>query len=263
MKKIFISLVISLLLTLVFSKNYVKINNAIRRRLCFFQKEQTSLPTPIKLINPPSSQNDSLSLITPTPLASQELKDEVSLEVPFISQAPLKHWDTYHEDLCEEAAILMVAASKNKANPISKKEMEEELTKIVEFEKSLFNGRWQSTTAEEIALVLQKKFDINARVLENFSIEDLKKELSEGHLIIAPTYGRALKNPFYTPPGPIYHAVVVKGYKKNQFITNDPGTNQAGKDYLYEEKLLFEAIHDWPGKTEDVPLAVKRVVIVY
>jgi len=251
------------------AQNRLRISNALKRRLYVFQKERILLPSEVALATTSPSPTTWQATKTPVsatpylPSPSPSLKSEVYLEAPFISQAPLKHWDAYHEELCEEAAILIVAGSKGKIAPQSKKEMEEELSEIVNFEKGLFNGRWQSTNAEEIARVLQEKFDIKAEVVENFSILDLKQKLSEGHLIIAPTYGRALGNPFYTPPGPIYHALVLKGYRGNQFITHDPGTNQTGENYLYDERVLFKAIHDWPGKSEDVPRSPRRVIVIY
>lgn len=53
-----------------------------------------------------------------------------------------------------------------------------------------------------------------------------------------------LGNPYFTPPGPIYHMLVIKGYNLTEFITNDPGTRR-GADYVYSYQTLMKAIHDW------------------
>ena len=62
--------------------------------------------------------------------------------------------------------------------------------------------------------------------------------------------GRELNNPYYKAPGPIYHAVVVKGYVNGKFITNDPGTSH-GHDYLYDPQTLINANHEWNAANID------------
>jgi hypothetical protein len=59
--------------------------------------------------------------------------------------------------------------------------------------------------------------------------------------------GRQLGNPNYKQPGPLYHMLVIKGYKKNgDFITNDSGTRK-GADYIYQADVIMQAMHDWNG----------------
>ena len=101
----------------------------------------------------------------------------------------------------------------------------------------------------------------NITVREATSITDIKNEISVGRIVIAPAAGRLLKNPYFTPPGPLYHMVVIRGFDdaRSVFVTNDAGTRR-GNGLLYPQTVLFNAIHDWNGG--DVLHGKKTVIIV-
>ena len=70
--------------------------------------------------------------------------------------------------------------------------------------------------------------------------------------------GKALPNPYFRNGGPVYHALIIRGYTADAFITNDPGT-RSGENFLYAYDTLLHAIHDWNhGNVKDG----KRVVLV-
>jgi len=96
----------------------------------------------------------------------------------------------------------------------------------------------------------------------DFSVEDIKDELHDGNLVVAPMNGQELHNPYYTQPGPLRHMLVIIGYDPDsrEFITNDPGT-RLGKQYRYSEQTLFEAIHDY-STGDDLPLPPKRKAMI-
>jgi hypothetical protein len=100
-------------------------------------------------------------------------------------------------------------------------------------------------------------------VLENIKLEDLKKELKKGNLVLVPTDGRALKNPFFKAPGPERHLVVLKAYdpKKKEFVTNDPGTRK-GENYRYPENILFKAIRAYPTGYHLPIKEIKKTMLV-
>ena len=78
-------------------------------------------------------------------------------------------------------------------------------------------------------------------------MEQIKKEIASGRPVIVPAAGRILPNPNFTPPGPKYHMLVIKGYNSTQFITNDQGTRK-GDGFVYTYNSLLNALHDWdPG----------------
>jgi len=76
--------------------------------------------------------------------------------------------------------------------------------------------------------------------------------------------GQKLKNPFFTPPGPLEHMIVIIGYdyQTNEFITNDSGTKH-GQNYRYKENILFEALRDYPtGNHKPIIDIQKNIIIV-
>ena len=87
----------------------------------------------------------------------------------------------------------------------------------------------------------------NYEVKKNITVKDIIKNLEQGNIIIVPTNGRLLKNPNFSGLGPERHMVLIKGYdyRKKLFITNDPGTRN-GENYKYSEKILYQAIRDYP-----------------
>ena len=84
----------------------------------------------------------------------------------------------------------------------------------------------------------------NMEIIENPTVEDIKNKLAAGYPVIVPAAGQALGNPFFTPPGPLYHMLVIRGYTETGFITNDPGTRR-GEAYVYSFDRLMSSIHDW------------------
>ena len=118
-----------------------------------------------------------------------------------------------------------------------------ELLALVEYEKKNY-GFHEDTSTEQTAQLIRDYYGYKVKVYYDISLEDIKKELARGNPVIVPTAGRLLNNPYFTPPGPIYHMLVVKGYTPTEFITNDPGTKR-GADYSYSYQVLEKAIHDW------------------
>lgn len=168
-------------------------------------------------------------------------------KVPFTSQAPFGDWSEPYKNFCEEASIAMVAHF-IWGVPLSSKIADLEMRIIQKFEQLVF-GRAIDNNAEDVALVLKTLYGFkNVFIKEISSEKDIIGQLDTGKVLIAPVAGRMLKNPYFTPPGPIYHILVIKGYDevKKTFITNDPGTRR-GENFSYGQKLLYEAIHDWNG----------------
>ena len=186
--------------------------------------------------------------------------DEISVSVPFASQAPLGVWDAVHEEACEEASLVMLkyyADQKELTPKIAEKEIQE----MVKFEIKNY-GDYKDTSAVETAKLAGDFYALkNLKVIYDFSVSDLKKYLSLGKPIIVPASGRALNNPFYTPPGPLYHNLVLIGYSGDKIITNDPGTKR-GEGYAYDMDTLYNAIHDFPGKAEDIDRGRKAMRVV-
>lgn len=190
----------------------------------------------------------------------REMPKEVNLDVPFTSQAPFANWDTLHEEACEETAALMVRWYYQGITSVAPTEADEAILDFVESEKSIL-GFYEDTNADELVQVIKKKWGYKSvRMLENPTVVDLKSELASGRPVIVLAAGRMLGNPFYTQPGPVYHALVLKGYTKDgRFITNDPGTKR-GADYLYKPDVIINAMHEWNGG--DVLRGLKMAIVI-
>ncbi|EKE16220.1 MAG: hypothetical protein ACD_11C00026G0010 [uncultured bacterium] len=173
--------------------------------------------------------------------------DNIISGVPFVLQAPFANWDDpVFQDACEEAAILMTKGWLE-GKTFSTQQMYDEIKKIVDLEKEILN-EYVDASAEDTALILKKysKYE-KINVVKNITKDDLKQEILKGNLVILPTNGQKLDNPYYVAPGPITHMIVLVGYdsSKKEFVVNDSGTKR-GENYRYDETVLFDAIGNYP-----------------
>ena len=169
----------------------------------------------------------------------------VFLPVPFTSQAPADNWAEPWQNFCEEASIVMTAHYLW-GLPLTPSFAELEMQIIKRYEDLTFKHS-KDTSIEETALVLKNLYgfkDIETQKIQ--SPNDIKQELAAGRAVVAPVAGRMLFNPYFHPPGPNYHMVVIRGFddEKGMFIVNEPGTRR-GNAYEYPVNILFAAIHDW------------------
>lgn len=194
-------------------------------------------------------------------LATTEISlKRVLLPVPFQSQAPFGNWGMPWKEGCEEASIVLVqtALQQKKLTP---HDMSQEILKLVVWQNKEW-GTHKDLTAQETMDLAQKNYQLKFEIKEKPTINDLKKILRDRRLVIVPTAGRLLKNPYFKQPGPVYHMVVLRGYddKKGVFIVNDVGTRR-GEAYQYKYSVFMKAIHDWPGSENKMLTGVPRVLV--
>jgi len=172
------------------------------------------------------------------------LPASLNVEMPFYTQAPFSNWDYPWQESCEEASVLLVANLYNNLN-LDRTAFNDELLRLVEWEKSYF-GSYEHTTVAQTAEILKINYNLDTSIHENPSFTDLQTILSNGHLIIAPFAGKLLFNPNFKNGGPNYHMLVIKGYdsKKMQIVTHDVGTRN-GENYVYDWTIIENALHDW------------------
>ncbi len=185
---------------------------------------------------------------TPTNPTPTSLPASINLPVPFTSQAPEKKWDQPWQDACEEATILMMDAY-YKGYGLSPLFAKDELIKMVVAEEE--RGWGLSIEIEKIRQLMQEygSYDTSKwrlRIVENPTVEDLKRFIANRQPVLVVADGRVLDNPHFRNGGPEYHTLIIRGYTPTHFISNDPGT-QFGENFIYTYDNLMESIRDWNG----------------
>ncbi len=230
-------------------------------RDCQWKKSAAEMPSQseeakprLSATKPKSSQNQTLKPAE-KPTANQiGIKPAVNLDVPFTSQAPYAVWDQLHNEACEEEAVITVNnyLAGGRGAKIAPAKADRQIKQMVDWEIRLW-GAQKDLTAAETVKYLAKEYSRRpaAEVKSDFSIDDIKRELSAGRPVIVPAAGRLLGNPNFKRPGPIYHMVVIVGYDDKGFICNDPGTRK-GYKYRYTFDRILYATHDWNGSADNI-----------
>lgn len=197
-------------------------------------------------------------------LLEKNIPDKILISVPFTTQAPFAKWDEFHEEACEEASLVMLKYYLDKKS-LTPEIAEEEIQKMIAFEIKSY-GDYKDSDVSEIVKLFYDFYNPPAggeklRIVYDFQKRDLKKYLADGAPIIVPAAGRLLGNPNFTAPGPLYHNLVLIGYDGNTIITNDPGTRK-GRGYTYNIDVLYNAVHDFSGKPEDIEMGRKAMIVI-
>ncbi len=201
------------------------------------QEEQRAPETPKNL----AQEHAEPSPILEQTVIKNVLPDTINLAVPFTSQAPEGNWDQPWQDACEEAAVLMLDAY-YKQYDLSVLFAKEELQDMVDWEEAKSWGG--SISIERVQQVTEHYVGTGGRIIQDPTVDQLKGLLAAGHPILAVADGKTLENPYFTNGGPVYHALVIKGYTPTHFITNDPGTRH-GADFQYTYDNLISSLKDW------------------
>ncbi|MDD5464421.1 MAG: C39 family peptidase [Candidatus Moranbacteria bacterium] len=235
------------------------------RRVNFEQKEKQDTGDQVQILpeekNVQDENEKKSQLIENQEEKQTQIKQVENNKVPFTSQAPLGDWsDPRNQNGCEEASVAMAMRWIDGKSFSSPNDAQQEIFDIAKFEEKTF-GYFIDTDVSDVGKILVDFYDFkNFTISKSFILDDLKKELAKQNIILVPVYGRALKNPNFTQPGPITHMLVIVGWdaKTKEFITNDPGTKR-GENYRYDEKVLFDAIWAYPsGKNHpDAPKSIK------
>ena len=188
--------------------------------------------------------------------AEDDLPSTYSVQMQFVSQSPFASWDELHEEACEEASMILVKYYFDNKN-IDAQIMEDEIQEQVKWQTE--NGYSVDLDAAEVKTVLKDYFEMDSFIIENPTVDQFKSQLIKGYIVILPTAGRMLGNPYFSGEGPLYHMLPLIGYDRDEFITNDVGTRR-GKNYKYDYQVIIDAIHEWNGG--DVYNGAKKVIVV-
>lgn len=191
--------------------------------------------------------------------------DKVLLDVPFTSQAPFGDWsDQRQQDGCEEASALM-AVKWARGEALSREQALSEILGASDYILEKYGEYRDVSLPDTIDWIFKDYFSFdNVRQVDDITIDDIITELSRGNLVLTPMNGQIMHNPYFTPPGPPRHMIVIRGYdpKRKAFVTNDPGTRH-GEAFEYNAQVLFDAIRDYPtGYHEEIKQIRKSMVVV-
>lgn len=195
--------------------------------------------------------------------SSQEQAPDV-LDIPFVCQAPFGEWDNpIYQDGCEEATALMVvywALGKD----LSKEIAGQEIKAMADYQEENFGEYRDTAVRDTVERIIKGYFGYEQVEMKRISIvEDIIEEIEKGRAVIVPANGQLLNNPYYTPPGPQRHNLVIRGYDADtdEFITNDGGTKR-GELYRYPKDVLFNAIRGYPTGYYEPITSIEKIMIV-
>ena len=197
---------------------------------------------------------------------ASDLPAKVRLDVPFTTQAPYGDWSAPYSEACEEASVAMAMAWVRGHPPtgglIPAERADADILRLVNLENYYFGYNSDTALRETVKLITDYYHYPRAKIFYGVSIDDIRRALAAGNIIILPIAGALLPNPNYPNPPP-YHMFVVKGYddETREFIVNDPGTRH-GEDYRYPYDTVENAIHDWTGSDETVMSGRRGMIVV-
>lgn len=189
--------------------------------------------------NIPSDKNDVPKNDVNEP---EVILENAYLDVPFVCQAPLQteeNWK-YHEESCEEAALLQVHYYIENKKTIDPQEAHEIILDMINWQENNF-GEHRDLYANDMKIFIRDYYgyeEDEIQIIYNADILDIKKAVSAGYPVIVPIMGNVLQNPYYPEPG--YHMLTVIGYTPEHVITNDVGTKR-GKDFSYTYDMFTKA----------------------
>lgn len=251
-----ITLIMTLFLTAVAVGllGYKKINNVNS-----FDGVRTTYRLPIAEL-----RADAIAVSSSPAFDKEDNNQIILMDVPFVVQAPFSNWDNIiFQGACEEASILM-AVHWVKGEDVSDELASREIIEMAHFQEEAY-GHFYDSSAKDTASLIKDYFGYkNVSLRYGVGGQDIKNELAGGNIMIVPVNGQKLKNPHYTPPGPIAHTLVIVGYDPNtkEFITHDPGT-QWGKYFRYDENIFVSSLQDYPtGHLEPIVNPRSAMIVV-
>lgn len=182
--------------------------------------------------------------------------------VPFTVQAPFGEWSNpVLQNGCEEASLVMIRYWLS-GKPLTQEIAKQEILALARFEDTWL-GHSVDTSATDTLKLFQDYYGVTAgEVRMDIESADIRTAMADGAVVIVPADGRKLHNPHFRQPGPERHMLVIIGYdvSAKQFITNDPGTKY-GDGYRYAERILFDAIEDYPTGRH-LPIQIHRKAMI-
>jgi len=185
----------------------------------------------------------------------KEILSEKILDIKFYSQFPLDiaTWIKYEEpyqNFCEESSLLNWYYYLTWKQP-SLNEYDKDLLKLKKIEDLILVWWYKHSSLENTLKSLIAFQDDNQKVfweiIENPTIEVIKENISKWNPIIVPLYWKWLTNPLFRDWWPIYHNLIIKGFKNDIFIVNEVWVSNWDW-FKYKQNELMENIYNYDSK---------------
>ncbi|TYB31675.1 MAG: hypothetical protein FXF47_03505 [Candidatus Mcinerneyibacterium aminivorans] len=179
-------------------------------------------------------------------------------------QAPFGNWnDTRQAAGCEEASAVMAMNWVYNSN-LTKNNALIQIIAISNFEHNNYGSFYDTSAEDTVKRIFKAYFSYtNVKIKPVLDQKSIIYELNKNRIIIVPVNGQKLNNPYFTPPGPKRHMLLIIGWNKisQYFITNDPGTKR-GRNFKYKKDILYDAIRNYETGN-NIPIKdTKKVMIV-
>ena len=183
-------------------------------------------------------------------VAPQEARgaDDANLAVPFTSEIPNGQWVGPWKNACEEATFAMVENYYLGNRSISIADAKNYMQRLFNFQDRVYGSNADADSWRSV-YIITKQTHFRAKVVQNPTVDDIKKELQQKRPVITLHHGFSLQNkniPFLAT-GSSFHVMPVIGYDDatQEFIVNDPGDRYTGKEHRYSYDLFMKTLHDF------------------
>jgi len=184
------------------------------------------------------------------------------LDVPYINEAPDGNFSGNWKNACEEASMTMVENYYLGNKFVSIKEAMDAMQKLFNYQDRLYGSNADSD-AQRTTEIINNNLNYTATIIENPSIEQIRKQIQKKQPVISLHYGFDLHNPNipFAVYGSYYHVVVVVGYDDTakEFVVHDDGDQKYGANHRYGYDLFINSLHDFNYVTRKTDLPARVI----
>lgn len=179
-----------------------------------------------------------------------KIPEEKLLDIKFYSQAINWNFSEPYENFCEEASFLNWYYFLIWKSPDLEK-YDEDLWKIKQIEDEILDLWYKHTSLQDTlkaSLVFQwDDVKVDWEIIENPTIQNIKKNIVMWNPIIAPLHWKSLHNDLFLDWGPGCHNVLIKWYNKDNFIVNEVWISK-WDSFEYPQNLIMQNIFNYDEK---------------
>jgi peptidase C39-like protein len=191
--------------------------------------------------------------------------NKLTLDIPYINESPDGSWTGPWKNGCEEASIAMIENYYLGEKDPTIKESMDYMMALFEKQNNIWNSNADADT-HRTDILINDYTQYNSNIIENPTIEQIKKELQQKRPVISYHYGKDLQNPNipFLSTGSYFHVIVIIGYNDitNEFITHDNGDIKTGEKHRYKYDVIMNSLHDFDFTTRTTT-GPPRVIFTY